>query len=97
MLQTLCTGCSLKVHLVSGQLAFRRLMNDSCMCAAGATVYIDPAPTVPLNNRETVLGSAEADEEARIVRILSLAVAQNADRIWQVLRSCLPVIYLLKQ
>ncbi|EIE19595.1 P-loop containing nucleoside triphosphate hydrolase protein [Coccomyxa subellipsoidea C-169] len=53
--------------------------------STGATFYMDPAPTVPLNNAEAVLAAQEREEVARILAHLSAAVADNAARIWQVL------------
>jgi DNA mismatch repair protein MutS2 len=42
--------------------------------ASGSTVYMEPAPLVPLNNAEAALGAAEAEEEERVLRELSAAV-----------------------
>ena len=59
-------------------------MVTTVFVGAGATFYMDPAPTVPLNNAEAVLAAEERDEIARILAQLSAAVADNAARIWQV-------------
>ncbi|CAL8471247.1 g10789 [Coccomyxa elongata] len=53
--------------------------------STGATFYMDPAPTVPLNNAEAVLAAAEREEVALILAQLSAAVADSAARIWQIL------------
>ena len=50
----------------------------------GSTFYMDPAPTVPLNNAEALLAGEEAAEEARVLAALSGAVAERAGRIRQV-------------
>ena len=52
--------------------------------STGATFYMDPAPTVPLNNAEAALAGEEAAEEAAILARLSEAVAGSAARIRQV-------------
>jgi hypothetical protein len=52
--------------------------------STGATFYIDPAPTVPLNNAEARLAGEEAAEEAAVLARLSSAVAGSASRIHQV-------------
>ncbi len=57
---------------------------DLATSATGSTFYMDPAPTVPLNNAEALLGGQEAAEEARILGALSAAVAARAGRIRQV-------------
>ncbi len=47
-------------------------------------MYMDPEPTVSLNNREAMLSGQEEEEEARILAALSSAVAARSARIWQV-------------
>ena len=47
-------------------------------------MYMDPEPTVALNNREAMLSGQEEEEEARILAALSSAVAARSARIWQV-------------
>ena len=47
-------------------------------------MYMDPEPTVALNNREAMLSGQEEEEEARILAALSSAVAAQSARIWQV-------------
>jgi hypothetical protein len=59
----------------------------SLLLATGATVYMDPAPTVQLNNTEAMLASLEAEEEARILAQLSAAVAGQSPRILMVKRA----------
>lgn len=51
---------------------------------AGSTIYMDPEPTVALNNKEAMLSGQEEEEEARILAVLSAAVAAQSARIWQV-------------
>ena len=51
---------------------------------AGSTMYMDPEPTVALNNTEAMLSGREEEEEARILAALSSAVAAQSPRIWQV-------------
>ena len=51
---------------------------------AGSTMYMDPEPTVALNNREALMSGQEEEEEARILAALSSAVAARSARIWQV-------------
>jgi len=47
-------------------------------------MYMDPEPTVVLNNTEAILSGREEEEEARILAALSSAVAAQSPRIWQV-------------
>lgn len=68
----------------NGDMVKNGEMVTTVFVGAGATFYMDPAPTVPLNNAEAVLAAAERDEIARILAQLSAAVADNAARIWQV-------------
>jgi DNA mismatch repair protein MutS2 len=46
--------------------------------ASGGTVFLEPAPLVPLNNAEAVGAAAEAAEEARVSAELTAAVAVAA-------------------
>lgn len=43
--------------------------------SSGSTIYMEPAPLVPLNNAEAALGAAEREEEDRILGELSGNVA----------------------
>lgn len=38
---------------------------------SGATVYVEPAPLIPLNNAEAALAAAVEDEEQKILQRLS--------------------------
>lgn len=51
---------------------------------SGATLYMEPAPIVPLNNSEARLADAVAAEEARVLRRLGRAVAKHAGVISKV-------------
>ena len=64
----------------------RLLINQGVvlLLPAGSTMYMDPEPTVALNNREAMLSGQEEEEEARILAALSSAVAARSARIWQV-------------
>lgn len=44
---------------------------------SGATLYLEPAPIVALNNNEARLADAVAAEEARVLRRLTRAVAKH--------------------
>ena len=54
------------------------------MLGAGSTIYMDPEPTVALNNAEAMLSGQEEEEEARILAALSALVAAQSARIWEV-------------
>ena len=51
--------------------------------ASGATLYLEPAPLVQLNNAEALLAGRERDEERRVLRRLSGAVASHAPALLQ--------------
>ena len=51
---------------------------------SGATLYVEPAPIVPLNNSEARLSDAVAAEEARVLQRLSRTVAKHAAVVSQV-------------
>lgn len=53
--------------------------------STGATLYMEPADAVPLNNAEAVLEAAEQQEEAAIAQALSSAIRDHAKLLWQVL------------
>ena len=61
------------------------------MPGAGSTIYMDPEPTVALNNAEAMLSGQEEEEEARILAALSALVAAQSARIWEV---SLPMLVL---
>ena len=54
------------------------------MLGAGSTIYMDPEPTVALNNAKAMLSGQEEEEEARILAALSGLVAAQSARIWEV-------------
>ena len=60
------------------------IMRSSLMLSAGSTIYMDPEPTVALNNAEAMLSGQEDEEEARILAALSALVAAQSARIWDV-------------
>lgn len=55
--------------------------------STGATTYIEPTPIVPLNNKEAQLSSAVENEEARVLRRLTKAVAKHKPTVDQVLEA----------
>ena len=59
-------------------------MRTYVMLGAGSTIYMDPEPTVALNNAEAMLSGQEEEEEARILAALSALVAAQSARIWEV-------------
>ena len=61
-----------------------RKIAKSLMLSAGSTIYMDPEPTVALNNAEAMLSGQEEQEEARILAALSALVAAQSARIWEV-------------
>lgn len=56
--------------------------------STGATTYIEPTPIVPLNNKEAQLSSAVENEEARVLRRLTKAVAKHKPTVDQVCPGC---------
>jgi dsDNA-specific endonuclease/ATPase MutS2 len=55
--------------------------------ASGSTVYMEPAPMVPLNNAEAQLGAVEKEEEDRILGELTAMVAKKEKKIKCILAS----------
>ena len=55
--------------------------------ASGATVYMEPAPAVDLNNRETELAAREAEQAAAVLARLSGLLAQRAPQLQALLEA----------
>ena len=55
--------------------------------ASGSTVYIEPAPLVPLNNAEAQLSAVEKEEEDRILRELTAMIVKKEKKIKCILAS----------
>ncbi len=48
----------------------------------GATMYYEPAPAIPLNNAAALLAAKEAQEEAKVLTLLSQLVRAGRARDW---------------
>ncbi|GLC46171.1 hypothetical protein PLESTB_001197300 [Pleodorina starrii] len=62
--------------------------------STGATLYVEPAPCVPLNNAEALLQEREEGEVTRVLALLSKLLGSRAPQVLQLLDSvtCLDVV-----
>lgn len=51
--------------------------------ASGSTLYMEPAPVIPLNNAETLLRGKVEQEEGRILTELSQLVGEGLVARWE--------------
>lgn len=49
--------------------------------ASGSTIYMEPAPLIPMNNAEAALAAQEQEEEVRVLRALSGLVGSECGRL----------------
>jgi len=49
--------------------------------ASGNTIYMEPAPLIPMNNAEAALAAQEQEEEVRVLRMLSGLVGRECGRL----------------